>query len=185
MKGPAQNPRCALRRLEPGDAVSIARHANDREIWLNLRDYFPHPYSLANAKEYIAHVATQDPLTSFGIIVDGEAAGSISLKPGVDVERVSAEIGYWLGRPFRGKGIATAAIIDVTTYAFETLKFHRVFAVPFVHNTSSCRALEKAGYVREGLLRRSAVKDGRLLDQYQYAAYDDQWTRPLYPGSQR
>lgn len=165
--------------------MSIARHANDREIWLNLRDYFPHPYSLANAKEYIAHVATQDPLTSFGIIVDGEAAGSISLKPGVDVERVSAEIGYWLGRPFRGKGIATAAIIDVTTYAFETLKFHRVFAVPFVHNTSSCRALEKAGYVREGLLRRSAVKDGRLLDQYQYAAYDDQWTRPLYPGSQR
>ncbi|HEU4632176.1 MAG TPA: GNAT family protein [Gemmatimonadaceae bacterium] len=167
---------CRLRPLAPTDAESLARHANDRGIWLNLRDRFPHPYTLEDARSYIAHVAGQEPATSLAIEVDGSAVGGISLMPGHDIERVSAEIGYWIGRAYWGRGIATAAIRGATGYALTTLGFRRVFAVPFVRNAASVRALEKAGYVREGVMRRSAVKDGALLDQYLYAAYDDRWT---------
>jgi RimJ/RimL family protein N-acetyltransferase len=128
---------------------------------------------LRDAEEYIAAVAARTLQTSFGIIVDGEAAGSVSLMPGKDIERTTAEIGYWLGRPFWGRGIATEAVRAATLYAFDQLGMHRVFAVPFGRNPASTRVLEKAGYVREGILRRSAVKDGKLIDQILYAAYDD------------
>ena len=168
-------PTCRLRPPRPGDAASLARHANDREIWLNLRDRFPHPYARADAEAYIARVAQQDPVTAFAIEVDGEVMGGITLVPGHDIERVSAEVGYWLGRAAWGRGIATDAVRAVTTHAFARLGLHRVFAVPFVRNAASLRVLEKAGYVREGTLRRSAVKDGVLLDQHLYAAYDDRW----------
>lgn len=167
---------CELRPLVPSDAASLARHANDREIWLNLRDRFPHPYALEDAEAYIAHLSGQSPLTRFGIVVDGDAVGSIGLIPGHDIERPSAELGYWLGREYWGCGIMTDAIRATTTWAFGTLALRRVFAVPFARNAASMRALEKAGYVREGVLRRSALKDGELLDQHLYAAYDDRWT---------
>lgn len=160
---------CHLRPLVPADAVSLANHANDREIWLNLRDRFPHPYRLADAEQYISAVAARAVQTSFGIIVDGQAAGTVTLMPGTDVERVSAEIGYWLGRHFWGRGIMTEAVGAATAYAFEHLKLVRVFAVPFATNAASARLLEKAGYRLEGRLRRSAVKDGTVLDQLLYA----------------
>ena len=166
---------CRLRPLRAADAPSLARHANDRDVWLNLRDRFPHPYAERDAAAYIAHVAGRTPTTSFTIEVDGEAAGSISLHPGRDVERVSAEIGYWLGRSHWGRGIVTDAVRLATRHAFATLALRRVFAVPFATNAASHRVLEKAGYVREGTLRRSAVKDGVLLDQLLWAAYDDRW----------
>jgi ribosomal-protein-alanine N-acetyltransferase len=166
---------CRLRRFRPEDAPSLARHANDRDVWLNLRDRFPHPYAERDAAGYIAHAARQSSAASFAIDVDGEAIGSVSLHPGHDVERVSGEIGYWLGRAHWGRGIVTDAVRLATTHAFAALGLRRVFAVPFASNAASSRVLEKAGYVREGLLRHSAVKDGVLLDQLLWAAYDDRW----------
>ena len=166
---------CRLRALRAADASSIARYANDREIWLNLRDRFPHPYAEADARAYIAHAGTRDPQTVFAIEVEGAAVGVITLMPGEDIERVSSEIGYWLGRPFWGRGIITDAVHATTGYAFASLGMRRVFAVPFMRNEASHRVLEKAGYAREGVMRRSAIKDGVLLDQLLYAAYDDRW----------
>jgi RimJ/RimL family protein N-acetyltransferase len=122
-------------------------------------------------------VAKQEPRRSFGIVVDGAAVGSISLVPGHDVERLNAEIGDWLGRELWGRGIVTEAVRAATGYAFAELGMRRVFAVPFTHNPASHRVLEKAGYAREGLMRHSAIKDGQLLDQHLYAAYDDRWPR--------
>lgn len=164
---------CLLRPLVAADAASLARHANDRDVWLNLRDRFPHPYTLDDARAYIAAAAARPRQTSFGIVVDGEAAGNIGLMPGDDVERFTAEIGYWLGRAFWGRGVMTEAVLATTRYAFAELGLHRVFAVPFAGNRASARVLEKAGYVCEGRMRRSAVKDGVVLDQWLYAAYDD------------
>ncbi len=164
---------CTLRPFRPSDAASLARHADDRRIWLNLRDRFPHPFHVADAETYIATVLGRPRLTSFAIVVDGEAAGNVSLRPGDDVERLSAEIGYWLGAAFWGRGIVSDAVRAATAYAFAELALVRVFAVPFARNPASSRVLEKAGYVREGRLRRSAVKDGELLDQYMYAALRD------------
>lgn len=164
---------CVLRPLAASDAPSLAAHADDRDVWLHLRDRFPHPYTLADAEAYIAAVAGRVPQTGFGIVVDGQAAGTIGLVPGDDVERHNAEIGYWLGRRFWGRGVASEAVRAVTAYAFAELGMHRVFAVPFDGNAASNRVLERAGYVLEGRMRRSAVKDGAVLDQWLYAAYDD------------
>lgn len=162
--------RCTLRPLRPGDAASLARHADNRQVWLNLRDLFPHPYTVADAESYIARVAGQSPVTSFAIDVAGDAVGGISLHVGRDIERRSAEIGYWLGEEHWGRGIVSAAVAAVTAYALRDLDLLRVFAVPFARNPASARVLEKAGYRLEGTMRRSAVKDGEVLDQWLYAA---------------
>lgn len=173
---------CLLRPLIAGDALQLTMHANDRDVWLNLRDRFPHPYTEQDADAYIAMVVARTSRLSFGIVVNGEACGTIGLVPGVDIARCTAEIGYWLGRRFWGKGIATHALVAVTEYAFATLELERVFAEPFAQNAASCRVLAKAGYTVEGLMRRSAIKDGKVLDQYLYAAYRDRWTRvPIAP----
>lgn len=169
-------PTCLLRPLELADAESLARHANDSEVWRNLRDRFPHPYTEADAIEWIRLVRSRAVQTSFGIDVDGQAVGSISLMLGEDIARRTAEVGYWIGREHWGRGIMVEALRSTTQYAFAELGLVRVFAVPFVTTTRSCRVLEKAGYVREGLMRRSAVKEDVIMDQVLYAAYSD---RPL------
>jgi ribosomal-protein-alanine N-acetyltransferase len=107
--------------------------------------------------------------TAFAIAVDDQAIGGIGFFPQHDVERVSAEIGYWVGEPFWGRGIATEALKAMTVFAIERHDLKRVFAVPFASNVASCRVLEKAGYALEGRLRHSAIKDGALQDQCQYA----------------
>jgi RimJ/RimL family protein N-acetyltransferase len=164
-------PSCLLRPLVMADAESLARHADDHGVWRNLRDRFPHPYTVADAQSYIAHAAERPVQTSFGIIVDGQAIGNIGLMLGEDIARRSAEVGYWIGRAFWGRGIAVDALRATTRYAFDTLALARVFAVPFATTSRSVRVLEKAGYVKEGVMRHSAVKEGRLLDQLLYAAY--------------
>ena len=104
--------------------------------------------------------------------VGGEAVGSVGLFPKSDIERLSAEIGYWVGEATWGKGIATAAVRALSTYGFKELGLTRIFAVPLVSNPASMRVLEKAGYVREVVLRRSAIKEGIVLDQVLYAITD-------------
>lgn len=165
-----QTDRCTLRPLRPADAASLARHGDSRKVWLNLRDLFPHPYTVAAAEAYIARVAGETPVTRFGIVVGGGVAGTVGLKLGDDIERRSAEIGYWLGEAYWGRGIVSAAVAAVTDYAFRELDLLRVFAVPFARNPASARVLERAGYQLEGTMRRSAVKEGVVLDQYLYAA---------------
>jgi ribosomal-protein-alanine N-acetyltransferase len=165
--------RCEVRSWAMSDVDALARCANNRKIWLNLRDAFPHPYTKHDAREFIRSVRERAPETTFAIAVDGEAAGSIGFILHRDVERVSAEIGYWLAEPFWGRGITSEALIAVTRHAVAAHGLTRIFAVPFAWNTASCRVLEKAGYVLEARLRCSAIKDGRLTDQFQYAFIAD------------
>jgi [ribosomal protein S5]-alanine N-acetyltransferase len=160
---------CTVRSWAAADVDSLAEHANNRKIWMNLRDRFPHPYTRRDARTFIAAVRARDPETLFAIAVGGRAVGGIGLMLHEDVERVSAEIGYWLGEPFWGRGIATEALKATTRFAMDRYKLTRIYAVPFAWNTSSARVLEKAGYVFEGRLRRSAIKDGVMTDQLQYA----------------
>jgi RimJ/RimL family protein N-acetyltransferase len=138
-------------------------------VWLNLRDGFPHPYSREDARAFIVAATSAAPETNFAIALDGAVVGGIGFTLHDDVERVAAEIGYWLGEPFWGRGITTAAVQAVTAHAVRTHGLTRVWAVPFAWNPASFRVLEKAGYVREGVMRRSAFKDGRLTDQMLYA----------------
>jgi len=160
---------CKVRSWRLDDVEAIVRHANNRKIWLNLRDRFPYPYSHRDAENYLKHVVSMQPEINFAIDLAGEAVGGLGFVPGTDVERHSAEVGYWLGESVWGRGIATAALKGGTRYAIAAYSLWRVFAVPFSENTASIRVLEKAGFVREGLMRRSAVKEARILDQALYA----------------
>ncbi|HKB10224.1 MAG TPA: GNAT family N-acetyltransferase [Vicinamibacterales bacterium] len=161
--------RSVVRSWRPADADSLAVHANNRRIWINLRDAFPHPYTVHDAREFIRAIRTRSPETTFAITVADEAVGSIGFVLHRDVERVSAEIGYWLAEPFWGRGITAEALAAVTRFAIQQHGLTRIYAVPFAWNNASCRVLEKAGYVLEARLRNSAVKDGKLTDQMQYA----------------
>lgn len=170
-------PTCVIRHWRPGDAPALARHANDRRIWRNLRDAFPHPYGLADAERFIAMATSMSPETFFAIVVDGEAAGGIGFTLHQDVERISAEIGYWLGTAFWGRGIMTEAVDAVTRYAFAQQRhLRRIYAVPYAWNTASMRVLEKAGYRFEGRMRQSALKDSEVTDQALYAILRDDLT---------
>ena len=160
---------CDVRSWQTSDVDSLAMYANNRNIWKNLRDAFPNPYTRHDAREFIRAIRLRDPETTFAISVEGEAVGSIGFVMHGDVERVSAEIGYWLGEPYWGRGILTDALKGVTSYAMKTHGLTRIYALPFSWNVASCRVLEKAGYVLEARLRCSAVKDGELTDQMQYA----------------
>ena len=160
---------CSVRSWRAADADSLVTYANNRKIWLNLRDRFPHPYTKRDALEFLRSVRAQQPNTVFAIVVDDEAVGSIGFFPQADIGRVSAEIGYWLAEPFWGRGITTDALVAVTKHAIEQHQLTRIFAMPFASNRASCRVLEKAGYVLEARLRRSAIKDGAIVDQFQYA----------------
>jgi len=160
---------CSVRSWRTSDADSLLRHANNRNIWLNLRDAFPHPYTKHDARAYIRSVRERTPETTFAIAVADEAVGSIGFVLRGDVERVSAEIGYWLAEPFWGRGIATEALRALTRHAIDTHGLTRIYALPFAWNLASCRVLEKAGYILEARLRRSAIKDGQITDQMQYA----------------
>jgi RimJ/RimL family protein N-acetyltransferase len=170
-----------VRSWRPGDEDSLVRHANDRGVWINLRDRFPHPYTRPDAAHWVRFAATATPETNFAVAVDEQAVGGIGVVLHDDVERCAAEIGYWLGREFWGRGLATAAVRGLTDYAFRTHALTRVYALPFADNTASIRVLEKAGYQFEGRLRRAAVKDGQVRDQLLYAITDVDLR--LRPGS--
>lgn len=157
-----------VRSLRPGDAESLALHANNRDVWINLRDAFPHPYSPADAKTFIER-CLDPPETTFAIAVDDEAVGAIGFLVGKDVERLSAELGYWLGESFWNRGIMTEAVAAVTQYAIREYDLTRVFATPYGWNDASMRVLEKAGYVLEGVMRRGAIKDGQVVDKHLYS----------------
>jgi RimJ/RimL family protein N-acetyltransferase len=151
-----------------GDEASLVRHANNRLVWRNL-SRLPHPYTTADAHAWIARAGAQSPVTDFAIAVDGEAVGGIGVELGRDVFHRSAEIGYWLGEAYWGRGIATEAVRALTEYAFVTFDLCRLHAGVFEWNPASMRVLEKAGYTLEARHRKNVTKDGETIDRLVYA----------------
>lgn len=166
-----------VRPWRMSDAASLVTHADNLNVARHLRDRFPHPYTPADARRFLETIILARPITTFAIDVAGEAVGGIGFSAGADVERFSAEIGYWLAEPFWGRGIAADALRLTSDYAFATCNVLRLFALPFADNTRSIRVLEKAGYTCEGILRASSVKFGEPRDQAIYALVNDRWRR--------
>lgn len=158
-----------IRNWQEEDAPAIAKYADNKKIWLNLRDAFPHPYTLQDARDFLRMVFRQEPRTFFAIASEDEAIGGIGLGIGIDVHRFTAEMGFWLAEPFWNQGIMTEAVMRFTEYSFDRFKLHRIYAEPYVSNPASAKVLEKAGYTLEGKLRANVFKDGRVLDQHLYA----------------
>ena len=163
--------RAVVRDYVSADLESLVRHANNRNVSIQLRDRFPYPYREEHGRQFLERVRHANPVTNWAIEIDGVVAGGIGLMLQTDVERVSAEIGYWLGEQHWGKGIATEAVKAVTGEAFRLFELSRIFALPFADNYGSIRVLEKAGYSHEGTMPRSTIKEGVIRDQLMYGTY--------------
>ena len=152
-------------------AESLARYANNPKVAQFLRDAFVHPYGVEDARRYIQLVldSGEERQLVRAIVVDGEAAGSIGVFCGGDVGRLTGELGYWLAEPHWGKGIVTRAVGQICGEAMARFGLVRVFAEPFANNPGSARVLEKAGFVREGTMRKHVIKNGEILDSHLYA----------------
>ena len=158
-----------IRPWSAQDADALLKYANNYHIWKNLRDGFPHPYTAQNAQDFLKAATAQDPVTYFAIATAEEAIGGIGITLNQDVHRLTAEMGYWLGEPFWGKGLMTETVARFTDFAFERFGLARIYAEPYTTNQASCRVLEKAGFELEGRMRSSVIKEGRIGDQFLYA----------------
>jgi RimJ/RimL family protein N-acetyltransferase len=161
--------RSKIRDWRPGDEAGLVRHANNRKIWRNVRDAFPNPYTFEDAEDWISSASSATPATSFAIEVEGEAVGGIGFILGADIHRRSAEIGYWLGEGFWGRGIVGEAVQAMTEYAFANYDLARIWAGVFEWNPASIRVLEKAGYEFEARLKKAVTKEGQTTDELIYA----------------
>jgi [ribosomal protein S5]-alanine N-acetyltransferase len=162
-------PALQLRRLHESDNIALANLANNKKIWNNVRDAMPHPYRESDANFFINLVKKENPNNILAIELEGVFCGMIGLHPQKDVYRLSAELGYWIGEPFWGKGIATAAVQMMLIHGFETLKLNRIYASIFEHNLASMRVLEKCGFEKEGISRQAIVKNNMVLDEHRFA----------------
>jgi RimJ/RimL family protein N-acetyltransferase len=159
-----------LRPPRVPDAARMAALAANRKVWINLLDVFPHPYSLADARAYLDRLAAWNgPPTNLAITVADELVGMTGFTLLPDVHRAGANVGYWVGEPYWGRGIATAAVKTLSAYAFATFPLERLQAEVFAWNAASARVLEKAGYTLEGRARRSILKAGQLTDGLLFA----------------
>jgi ribosomal-protein-alanine N-acetyltransferase len=161
--------RCIVRPWRLDDAESLARRANNRKIWLAVRDLFPHPYTIQDAREFLQRTISEGSAMKFCIEIDGVAVGGIGVHPGEDVHRHTTTVGYWLGEEFWGRGIMTEAVTVVTDFCFENFPLRRISPEVFANNPASARVLEKAGFTFEGCLKNDVLKDGKLLDSLLYA----------------
>jgi RimJ/RimL family protein N-acetyltransferase len=159
----------ALTRLDSSDIPSLADLANNKNIYDHVRDLFPHPYKESDAKSFINKTLKEIPEVTFAIKCKKELCGVIGLSPQEDVYRKSAEVGYWIGEIFWGKGIVTEALRLITKYGFEKLALIRIYTGVFEGNNASMKVLEKNGYKKEGVFVKSILKNGRILNEHRYA----------------
>ncbi|MFH1400269.1 MAG: GNAT family protein [Nanoarchaeota archaeon] len=154
-----------LRAVKMSDAESIATHINHPVIAQNTLT-IPHPYTIKDAKAWLAKTAKKKDKVHFGIDIKGQIVGGIGLDK---KESHMAEIGYWLSADHWNKGIMTQAVRMMVDHGFKDLGYERVVAYVFLHNRSSARVLEKAGFFCEGVLHDHHKKDGKLIDAKLYA----------------
>ena len=164
-----QTDRCVLRSWRMEDAEGLAAGINNRNIWLYLRDWVPHPYTVEDAKAYLERVTSPQPEHAVCIEVDGEVGGGMSIRIGSGMHRRTAELGYWLAEPLWGRGIVTAAVRAFVPACFAEFELDRIFATTTSANPASARVLAKAGFTFEGRLRKDVIKDGEVLDTLMYA----------------
>lgn len=155
-----------IRQWKNEDLQELVTQANNINVWNNLRNYFPHPYTEEHGKAWLEKVVDALPAINMAIEADGKLAGGIGLILNGDVYIKSAEIGYWLGEQYWGKGIATEAVRQMTEYAFYYFDLVRLYAEVFETNKASMRVLEKNGYYLEGVRRKAVFKNDVLMDDY-------------------
>jgi len=158
-----------LRKLQDSDLPVLAQLANNKKIWLNVRDLLPYPYTIDDAKFFMNLIKDENPQVSFAIEFDKKFCGMIGLIPQTDIYRLTAEIGYWLGEPFWNKSIITKAVAMITDYGFDKLGLIRIHTGIFEYNIASMKVLEKNGYKKDCVFEKSIIKDGKIINEHRYS----------------
>jgi ribosomal-protein-alanine N-acetyltransferase len=158
-----------IRSWRTGDEEALSQYLGNPNVSRNLVARHPHPYKIEHARAWIHLAAMEAEPVNFAIANNEKAIGGVGLTLQRGARRQTAEIGYWLGEPFWGQGIATETVRAFTDFAFSRFDLRRLQAYVFDWNAASIRVLEKANYAYEGRLGKSAVKDGLVIDELLYA----------------
>lgn len=166
---------CVIRQWRLSDKTLLAENLNNKNILNNLRDGLPYPYTENDAENFINAMlsADEDKTYAFAITIDDKVIGSIGVFRCDNIHYRTAEIGYYIGEPYWGKGYMTSAVKQICEYIFGNTDIIRIFAEPFAYNIASCRVLEKAGFQYEGTLRNNAFKNEKMIDMKMYALVKD------------
>lgn len=166
---------CTIRKWRLSDAGDLAAALSNPKVLNNLRDGLPYPYTERDAEDYIRAMLSADENSTFAfaVTVDDRCIGSIGAFRQGNIHGRTAELGYYLAEEYWGRGLMTQAIGKLCQWVFAHTDILRIYAEPFSYNTGSCRALEKAGFHYEGLMKNNAVKNGKLLDMKLYALTRD------------
>jgi [ribosomal protein S5]-alanine N-acetyltransferase len=173
-------PRLSLRPYTEADIAELVPLIGAREIAATtLR--IPHPYTEQNAREFLELI--RDPQRLWLAITlrdNGRQIGGIGLT--IDEQHRRAELGYWLGVEYWGRGYVVEAAREMVRYGFENRQLHRIFASHFKHNPASARVLKKLGMRYEGRQREHYCKWGQLIDSELYGILRHEWSDGAYNG---
>jgi RimJ/RimL family protein N-acetyltransferase len=167
--GKTANPEVTLRPWMDSDLPVLVSLANNFNIAKNMTDQFPFPFTAENGEAFLEFSGSHSPLRILAIEAEGFVAGSIGIHLQNGIVRNNAELGYWIGEPYWGKGIASAALRKMVAYGFQSFPINRIFARPFGTNIASQRVLQKAGFILEGRFEKTIVKKDELLDELIFA----------------
>ncbi|MBK9379190.1 MAG: GNAT family N-acetyltransferase [Saprospiraceae bacterium] len=151
------------------DKDRLIEIANNRNIYTNLRDAFPHPYTSEHAEVFLQKAISARPSQLMAILCNDHYVGNIGIHPGQDVYRKSAELGYFISEDHWNKGIATQAVAIMVEYTFANFQYVRIYASVFDYNKASAKVLEKNGFLFEGSSTKSIYKNGSYYNELHYA----------------
>ena len=160
-----------LREYKKADVDRLVELANNENVSRYLVYTFPYPYKKQDAEWWIEEGATANNSVTKVIDYNGIFVGSVGITPQNGWKEHSAEIGYWLGEKYWGKGIATESLRMMTEISFSELEFRKLFAPVLGPNKASMRVLDKCGYILEGVFKQDVYKGGNYQDGYYFAKF--------------
>lgn len=164
-----------LRRPTKHDVNAITSYCKDRELarWIPL---IPHPYERRHAEKFVevARKEWAERTYTYAVEYEGELVGMVSLRCKDDTK---AEIGYWMGKKHRGKGLTTRAARLIIDAGFKRLDLHRIYALFLEGNKGSKRVMEKLGMKHEGTAREHVKRFGRYYNESTYGILRKEWKR--------
>jgi ribosomal-protein-alanine N-acetyltransferase len=160
-----------LREYVDSDLERLVRLANNENVSRYLVYTFPYPYTKADGEWWISTGSKQNGAITRAVEYEGLLVGSVGITPQSGWREHLGEIGYWVGEEHWGKGIATAALRQMTDYGFNSLQFRKLYAPVLAPNVASMRVLAKGGYAPEAVLNAEVQKGQRFFDIHQFARH--------------
>lgn len=157
-----------LRDYREDDADRLVELANNEEVSRYMIDTFPYPYTAQDARWWIEEGCRGPGMVTKVIEVDGSFVGSVGLTRQTGWRSHLAEVGYWLGEPYWGRGVATSALRIMCGHAFAELGIHKLFAPVLAPNTASMQVLRKCGFNKVGVLTDEVSKHHRYYDLHHF-----------------